>query len=98
MAHRVGLQRSGGRRSRHLIIGAALLASILAPTMALADEGGVSFWLPGFYGSLAAAPSAPGWAFVTLYYHTSASAGADVSAIARNSHVEPHISYRGTYL
>src|SRR5262245_14914801 len=28
---------------------------------ARADEGGVSFWIPGTYASLAAVPSAPGW-------------------------------------
>jgi hypothetical protein len=27
---------------------------------ALADEGGVSLWLPGQFGSLAAAPQVPG--------------------------------------
>jgi hypothetical protein len=30
-------------------------------TIAAADEGGVSVWLPGFFGSLAAAPLQPGW-------------------------------------
>jgi hypothetical protein len=55
---------------------------ITAPTIAQADEGGVSFWVPGFFGSLAAAPQQPGWSLTTIYYHTSVSAGADV-AIAR---------------
>ena len=49
---------------------------------ALADEGGVSFWVPGFFGSLAAAPQQPGWSLATVYYHTSVSAGGDV-ALAR---------------
>jgi hypothetical protein len=49
---------------------------------ALADEGGVSFWVPGFFGSLAAAPQQPGWSLATVYYHTSVSAGSDV-ALAR---------------
>ena len=49
------------------------------PQAAVADEGGVSFWLPGQYGSLAAAPGQPGWSFASIYYHTSvdASAGKD---------------------
>ena len=35
-----------------------LLGGVLtAPTAAMADEDGVSFWLPGLFGSLAAAPS-----------------------------------------
>ncbi len=44
---------------------------------ALADEGGISFWLPGLFGSLASAPAQPGWSWVSLYYHTSVSAGGD---------------------
>ena len=47
---------------------------------ALADEGGVSFWLPGLYGSLAAVPSQPGFSLATIYYHTSVKAGGNVAA------------------
>src|ERR1700712_3504951 len=59
-----------------------LLAGMLAATSSasFADESGTSFWLPGTYGSLAAAPGTPGWALATVYYHTSVSAGADVAA------------------
>jgi hypothetical protein len=59
-----------------------LFAGLLAVTSSasLADESGTSFWLPGTYGSLAAAPGTPGWALATVYYHTSVSAGADVAA------------------
>ncbi len=46
--------------------------------IARADEGGVSFWLPGLYGSLAAVPQQPGWSLVTSYYHTSVSGGGDI--------------------
>ena len=56
---------------------AAALA--LVSQASLADEGGVSFWIPGFFGSLAAAPLQPGWTLTTNYYHTSVSAGADVA-------------------
>jgi hypothetical protein len=56
-----------------------LTAVISVPTVAPADEGGVSFWLPGFFGSLAAAPQQPGWSLTSVYYHTSVSAGADVA-------------------
>jgi hypothetical protein len=48
----------------------------------MADEGGVSFWAPGFFGSLAAAPQQPGWSLATIYYHTSISAGSEL-ALAR---------------
>src|ERR1700720_1478699 len=65
-------------------------AIVLAPAImffsqcALADEGGVSFWIPGLFGSLAATPQQPGWSLANIYYHTSVSAGADV-ARARDS-------------
>ena len=52
---------------------------LLAPQVAKADEGGVSFWIPGFFGSLAAAPLQPGWSVATVYYHTSVDAGGDVA-------------------
>jgi hypothetical protein len=58
---------------------ACLTAVVAVPTVAWADEGGVSFWLPGFFGSLAAAPQQPGWSLTSIYYHTSVSAGADVA-------------------
>jgi hypothetical protein len=58
----------------------ALGALAVAPRVALADEGGVSFWLPGQFGSLAAAPQQPGWSFADIYYHASVSAGGEVAA------------------
>jgi len=69
-------------RSIRSIASIAVLALgiiVSAPRSALADEGGVSFWLPGFFGSLAAAPQQPGWSLTSIYYHTSVSAGADVA-------------------
>ena len=70
------------KKSSRASIAVALLAGILvnAPIGATADEGGVSFWLPGSYGSLAATPQQPGWSFATVYYHTSVSAGGNVAA------------------
>src|ERR1700757_4062218 len=67
--------------------GRAIYSALICGTVALAclasgakaDEGGVSFWLPGFFGSLATAPQQPGWALTSVYYHTSVSAGADVA-------------------
>jgi hypothetical protein len=50
------------------------------PELARADEGGVSFWVPGNYGSLAAAPQVPGWALGVIYYHTNVSAFGNVAA------------------
>jgi len=51
-----------------------------APRTATADEGGVSFWLPGIFGSLAAAPQQPGWSLPLIYYHTSVSASGAIAA------------------
>jgi hypothetical protein len=63
-------------------MGCAVAAAslMLAPTISRADEGGVSFWLPGQYGSLAATPQTPGWALGAIYYHANVSAGGDVAA------------------
>jgi hypothetical protein len=69
-----------GRR-RHLRRTACALAAgtlLLAPSAATADQGGVSFWVPGFFGSLAAVPPTPGWSVATIYYHTSTDAGRNV--------------------
>jgi hypothetical protein len=64
----------------------ALFASIVAcgaPCMtanpALADEGGVSFWVPGFFGSLAATPQVPGFSFTNVLYYSQVSAGGNVA-------------------
>jgi hypothetical protein len=77
---KIDMARSDGRNHATrlaLICGAVALACF--SNGARADEGGVSFWLPGFFGSLAAAPQQPGWSLTSVYYHTSVSAGADVA-------------------
>src|SRR5436305_8319677 len=58
---------------------AATAAIFLCPVASYADEGGISFWVPGFFGSLAATPLQPGWSVANIYYHTTVSAGADVA-------------------
>ena len=71
------------RIARGALIGAFastfLVFVIGLPTVATADEGGVSFYLPGFFASLAAAPLQPGFSLESIYYHTSVSAGGDVA-------------------
>ena len=57
-----------------------LLGTVCELRNARADEGGVSFWLPGIYGSLAALPQQPGWTFSTIYYHTAVGASGSVAA------------------
>ncbi len=65
-----------------LVWGTITLAAVVSvPEISLADEGGVSFWLPGLYGSLSAVPqAAPGWSLFTFSYYTNVTAGANVSA------------------
>lgn len=68
-------------RARFRRIAAALMVAGVAMTSnaARADEGGVSFWLPGLFGSLAAVPQQPGWSLATVFYNTNVSAGGDVA-------------------
>jgi hypothetical protein len=71
-------RRARRRPDRILSVAAfVVVATTLAqPHRAHADEGGVSFWLPGTYGSLAAVPTRPGLGFATFFYNTSVSADA----------------------
>ena len=48
-------------------------------TISLADENGVSFWVPGFFGSLAATPQQPGWSLASIYYHTDVSGSGGIA-------------------
>jgi hypothetical protein len=59
--------------------GLLAIAIAIFSSPAAADEGGVSFWLPGLFGSLAAAPQQPGWSLASMYYHTSVKAGGDIA-------------------
>jgi hypothetical protein len=61
-------------------IGAAI--ALLGPlsASALADESGISFWLPGQVDSLPAVPGVPGWSMAEVYYHTTVSAFGAVAA------------------
>jgi hypothetical protein len=61
------------------------LALVLALTLSLpvtsfADEDGVSFWIPGLFGSLAAAPQHPGWSVTVINYFDSVSASRATAA------------------
>jgi hypothetical protein len=51
-----------------------------APRFAQADQGGVSFWVPGLFGSFAASPLVPGWSISSIYYHTSVDASGGLAA------------------
>jgi hypothetical protein len=60
----------------------ALAFAASAAPGARADEDGVSFWIPGFYGSLAATPQQPGWSIASIFYNTNVSASA-AAALSR---------------
>ena len=71
----IGIATSHLRRRR--FVAAALVTFCITANSidrAKADAGGLSFWLPGAFGSLAAAPGVPGWAYSTIYLHVQESA------------------------
>lgn len=71
------------QRNRTVLRAAAFLAGCafaLSSNGARADEGGVSFWVPGLYGSLAAVPQQPGWSFAAINYFTSVGATGNIAA------------------
>lgn len=49
----------------------ALGAAVSLQTLSYADEDGISFWLPGIFGSLAAVPQQPGFTFTVSNYFDS---------------------------
>jgi hypothetical protein len=53
--------------------------TLVATKPVVADEGGVSFWVPGFFGSLAATPQVPGFSFANILYYSQVSAGGNVA-------------------
>src|SRR5437868_6953987 len=65
-------ERNSGRWLTHVSLALLMFGSI--SEAAYADETGVSYWLPGRFGSLAATPQVPGWSMAEVYYHTSVSA------------------------
>jgi hypothetical protein len=66
----------------------------ICPNVGLADEGGLSFWLPGLFGSLAAVPGEPGFSFATVYVHPSAKAAAG-EAFPRGGRLDLGVDGRG---
>ena len=52
----------------------------MLPAVSFADEEGVSFWLPGLFGSLAAVPQHPGWQVTAINYFDSVSASGAAAA------------------
>lgn len=70
---------------RSLSVGAVGALLAMPTQIARADEAGVSFWLPGLFGSLAAVPQTPGWSLGAVYYHTSIK---DTGAVAAAKQIQ----------
>lgn len=64
----------------HVALAFAVVASAFHSRASRADESGVSLWLPGQFGSMAAAPAVPGWSLGTVAYHTNVDASGNVAA------------------
>lgn len=60
-------------------MGLAVTIAAWTGSAALADEGGISFWLPGQYGSFAAVAPSPGWSMPLVFYNYGGSAGRGVT-------------------
>jgi hypothetical protein len=75
-------QRLSGRARPGSALAAVALAaavSAVGPSASFADENGVSFWVPGFFGSLAATPQQPGWSLAAINYYTNVSGSGNVA-------------------
>jgi len=87
------------RRNRLLAYSTYFLTMLLCLLFAgrsVADEAGVSFWLPGQYGSYAAVPLKPGLSFESMYYHAKADASGGVS-FARGGGIQAGIKSPSDY-
>jgi hypothetical protein len=81
----LGGKTPGRKNTVRLLFTAAavnIAAIALVPQESHAGEGGVSFWVPGQFGSMAAVPGQPGWSFGAFDYYANVSAGTNV-ALAR---------------
>jgi hypothetical protein len=58
----------------------AIGIAVSLPAVSSADETGVSFWLPGLFGSLAAVPQQPGWSLALINFYDSVGASGSVAA------------------
>ena len=89
-AARFVVVQAGADMTRHLQIAttvanrksaanALLVAVIITPTAAAADQAGVSFWSPGSYASWAATADQAGFSLTDDYVHSKATASGDVA-------------------
>jgi hypothetical protein len=72
------IKRFGAKRiAFRMVLAVAAAACLSNPVRA--DEGGIGFWVPGFFGSLAAVPQTPGFSFANIFLHSPVTAGAGVA-------------------
>jgi hypothetical protein len=76
---------TGRKRRFSAVILVIACFSISSTDRAKADAAGLSFWLPGTFGSLAATPGVPGWASSTIYLHIQSSAQANKEFVRGSS-------------
>lgn len=83
------------RTISRILAWAAMGSAILGTTRPVtAAEGGLTFWLPGTFASLAAAPGTPGWSWATLYIHSNVASGAGAQ-FPRGGRVDVGLGGRG---
>jgi hypothetical protein len=68
------------RAAQAFVIAVTAITCGLLPQPSRADQGGIGFWLPGTFGSLAATPMQPGLSMSALYLHAFVSGGGGVAA------------------
>ena len=79
------------------VIAAPLAGTIVlsTATRSLADEGGVSLWVPGFFGSLSAIPQVPGFSFGNILYYSQVKAGGNVAFARQVSAGNINVNFNG---
>jgi hypothetical protein len=95
LVSRANRKAGGSIRARLACCALALAVTVSTSGKSLADEGGVSFWVPGFFGSLSATPVVPGMSLTTMYYHTSVSASGAVAFARQVSHGNITTNFNG---
>jgi hypothetical protein len=89
------VRRKFAARVVALLVAGAVGVSIA--TSSRADEGGVSFWVPGFFGSLAAAPQVPGFSFTNILYYSQVSAGGNVALAKQAPLGNINVNFNGNF-
>jgi hypothetical protein len=82
---------------RIVAIPVAGVVAVSSATRSLADEGGVGFWVPGFFGSLSATPQVPGFSFANVFYYSQVSAGGNVAFAKQVPLANINVNFNGNF-